>query len=139
MVTRTDRQTIFYKKVKVPKKLQILFLIQESGSVVGYFVEFVVGIFRDVLISKSNSNSVSMSDSVDPELQLKMFIILSKQLFETSERIDSQKKFEPFAIRVLEGSIPNIVLFCCFDIFCCYILFIFIFLQKSWGLLSTVT
>ncbi len=43
------------------------------------------------------------SDSVEPELQLKMFIVLSKQLFETSDRIDSQKKFGPFAIRVLEG------------------------------------
>jgi hypothetical protein len=69
------------------------FPIQESGSVVGYFVDLVVGIFRDVLTS----------DSVEPELQLKMFIVLSKQLFETSDRIDSQKKFGPFAIRVLEG------------------------------------
>ena len=70
-------------------------LIQESGPVVGYFAELVVGIFRDVL---SNEN-------IEPELQLKMFIILSKQLFETSDRIDSQKKFGPFALRVLDGEL----------------------------------
>jgi hypothetical protein len=68
-------------------------LIHESGPVVGYFAELVVGIFRDVL-------SV---ENIEPELQLKMFIILSKQLFETSVRIDSQRKFGPFALRVLDG------------------------------------
>lgn len=70
-------------------------LLQESGHVVGFFVEQVVGIFRDVL-------SV---ESVDPELQLKMFILLSKQLFETSTRINSKKQFGPFAAKVLEDLI----------------------------------
>jgi len=64
--------------------------------VVGYFVELVVGIFRDVLTV----------ESIEPELQLKMFIVLSKQLYETSERIDSQNRFGPFALRVLEGEEP---------------------------------
>jgi hypothetical protein len=62
--------------------------------VVGHFVELVVGLLRDVLAA---------ADSLDPELQLKLFLVLSKQLLETSARIDSQQKFGPFAARVLEG------------------------------------
>jgi hypothetical protein len=64
-------------------------LLQESGGAVGHFVEQVVGIFVDVL----------SSETADSELQLKMFIILSKLLFETTERIDSQRQFGPFAVR----------------------------------------
>ncbi len=72
-------------------------LLQESGPVVGYFVEQVIGIFRDVL----------SQESLDPELQLKMFIMLSKQLMETANRIDSKKQFGPYAIKLLNGKKIN--------------------------------
>jgi len=98
-------------------------LLQESGPVVGYFVEQVIGIFRDVLTK----------ESLDPELQLKMFILLSKQLAETRTRIDSKNQFGLYAIKLLDSKGLMCSLFLAQNIILLYILFLALILPAlSW-------
>ena len=68
-------------------------LLSEAGSNVGFFAETVVGIFVDVLTGNP--------DGVQLELQLKMFILLSKLLYNT-ETTGSQ--FSNFTAKIVQGA-----------------------------------
>lgn len=66
-------------------------LLSHGGSVVGYYPDLIVNIFSGVLTAKE----------IEPELQLKMYMVLSRQLYDTQNTLDSQKQFQQFALRVV--------------------------------------
>ena len=83
-------------------------LLQESGSAIGYYPNLVTDIFVTVLGS-SDSNTTS-SLLVEPELQLKLFIVLSRQLYNYKETLNSDNQFNGYVLKVVtEVILPALV------------------------------
>ena len=78
-------------------------LLQESGSAIGYYPDLVTSIFNSVL-AQVESNETIISPA-EPELQLKMFIILSKQLCRYEETLNSDNKFGSYVLKVVKDLI----------------------------------
>lgn len=75
-------------------------LLQEASSAIGYYTDLVNNIFLKVLAPKQN-NMNNPTATAEPELQLKMFIILSKQLYSYQETLNSDNKFSCHVLRVV--------------------------------------
>lgn len=71
--------------------------LQEAGPVIGFFAASVVDIFLIVLAESGARKGT--------ELQLKMFMLLSKQLYNMSESINSQNEFQFYALTIIKGEL----------------------------------
>ena len=78
-------------------------LLQESGSAIGYYPELVISIFDSVL--SSGLSTETPNSQAEPELQLKMFIVLSRQLCKYEETLNSDNKFGKYVLNVLSDLI----------------------------------
>ena len=74
-------------------------LLQESGPAVGFYPNLITDIFH--LVLGPTESGTSKPTLAEPELQLKMFIILSRQLYNYKETLNSQNEFEQYVIAVV--------------------------------------
>jgi hypothetical protein len=65
-------------------------ILNRAGSVVGYYPDLIISIFHEVL-----------SKEVEPELQLKMYLTLSKQLYDVKNTLNSQNEFQQMALKIV--------------------------------------
>ena len=71
-------------------------ILNRSGTASGFYPDLIISIFHDVL-----------NKEVEPELQLKMFLTLSKLLYDVKNTLDSQNEFKQFVLKlVLELIFP---------------------------------
>ena len=73
-------------------------LVLESGSVIGYFPDLTIDLFMTVLSTSTGDGSAK---NIDYELQLKLFIVLSKQLCHVDSTLNSQSQFDNYSTKVL--------------------------------------
>ena len=74
-------------------------LLQESGSAIGLYPDLVTRIFHTVLAPTESNESTSSRAA--PELQLKMFLILSRQLCKYDQTLNSDNKFGIYVLKVV--------------------------------------
>ena len=65
-------------------------LLNRSGTASGFYPDLIISIFHDVL-----------SKEVEPELKLKMFLTLSKLLYDVKNTLDSQNDFKQFVLKLV--------------------------------------
>ena len=71
-------------------------ILNRSGTASGFYPDLIISSFHDVL-----------NKEVEPELQLKMFLTLSKLLYDVKNTLDSQNEFKQFVLKlVLELIFP---------------------------------
>lgn len=75
-------------------------LMTEAGTAVGYYPEVIVDIFQITLAGAEGTAA-----NTDHELQLKMFIVLAKLLYDVDTTLDSKMNFGTFAMTVLRNII----------------------------------
>ena len=74
-------------------------LLQESGSAIGLYPDLVIEIFDTVLAPVETNEKIT--SRVEPELQLKMFLVLSRQLYKYDETLNSDNKFGVYVLKVV--------------------------------------
>ena len=109
-------------------------LMTEAGPAVGHFTDLVVDIFNIMLsrldrnldcivglnfspeISAFRSHGVNTGPActestkdIDYEMQLKLFIILSKQLYSLDKTLNSQEYFSNYSLKVLGGKFGHLI------------------------------
>ena len=114
-------------------------LMTEAGPTVGHFPDLVVDIFNIMLsrlnrnldskraalvkITYSSSSifgsrshgvntgpaSTESTKDIDYEMQLKLFIILSKQLYSLDKTLNSQEYFSNYSLKVLGGKFDHLI------------------------------
>ena len=77
-------------------------LMVESGSAVGYYPDLVVDIFQSVL---SKSAAGGSAKDMDHEIQLRIFIVMSKQLYNVDSTLNSQNQFASYSLKILSSEI----------------------------------
>ena len=65
-------------------------LLNRSGTAAGFYPDLIISIFHDVL-----------NKEVEPELKLKMFLTLSKLLYDVKNTLDSQNDFKQFVLKLV--------------------------------------
>ena len=72
--------------------------LMASGGIVGFYPDLVVSIFHSVLGPRIEGQEI------EPELKLKMFMVLSRQLYNVKNTLDSQDQFKHLALKITTGN-----------------------------------